>query len=189
MSSELMGQVPGGMHEPCDADSPVRTQAKVDHGCCQNRIDELPCAKPSSDIGVRETLWRWKALPLERVRFRFIALAGAARGAAKAGHPQEARSYYGQLLKITGGGSSSRPEIDTAPTMYCRQALETRIMDVWFPVNPRLGCRGRGRIGSLISANRRLALSVMVSSGKRVLGKGGKANSIAFPPRSSHFFI
>jgi len=46
---------------------------------------------------------------------RFNGLAGAARAAAKDGHPQEARSYYGQLLKITGGGSSSsRPEIDTA---------------------------------------------------------------------------
>ncbi|HTF71958.1 MAG TPA: hypothetical protein VK638_55755, partial [Edaphobacter sp.] len=43
---------------------------------------------------------------------RFNGLLGAARAAAKDGQSQEARSYYGQLLKITGGGSSSsRPEI------------------------------------------------------------------------------
>ena len=50
MPSEMMWQVPGSMHEPCDTDGAVRTQAEVDHRCCQNRIEELPYAKRSSDI-------------------------------------------------------------------------------------------------------------------------------------------
>ncbi len=43
---------------------------------------------------------------------RFNGVAGAAAAAVKAGHPQEAKSYYVDLLRITaGGGSSNRPEV------------------------------------------------------------------------------
>ena len=45
----MMWQVPGSMHEPCDTCRAIRTQAQVDHRCCQNRIDKFPNAKRSSD--------------------------------------------------------------------------------------------------------------------------------------------
>jgi hypothetical protein len=75
---------------------------------------------------------------------RFNGLAGAARAAAKDGHPQEARSYYGQLLEITGGGSSSsRPEIDTArKAMASSQAPETKMNDLGTGFKPRASSPG-----------------------------------------------
>lgn len=46
---------------------------------------------------------------------RFNGLAGAAAAALKANHPEEAESFYSQLLQVTSGGSSSsRPEVALA---------------------------------------------------------------------------
>ena len=46
----MIRQIPSSMHEPSDTDSPVRTQAEVNHRCCQNRKNELPYAKGSSNV-------------------------------------------------------------------------------------------------------------------------------------------
>ena len=50
-----MGQVPGRVHQPCDADVSVRLQRAIDHWRRYHGIDDLPDAEAATEVHARRT--------------------------------------------------------------------------------------------------------------------------------------
>src|SRR5579864_238846 len=51
ITPQMVRQVPGGMHQPCNSDEPVRPKSRVDNWCCKEGVSQLPDPESAAEVG------------------------------------------------------------------------------------------------------------------------------------------